>query len=175
MNKHYAKNQSASRYKYGAIPTTERHRHLGGLRHQFIKAEDDPNALVGRYRARWASPLDLYRDKQIIDRAQHQAGLRFGRSYHHAVSGEAACRERNRRIDSPTTPDMSDSLRQALDFVEQAHASLTSDTFNVVIDVCAYAKPAASPEALGTLRKGLGRLAQEWGMVAAETCHRRKG
>ena len=102
MNKHYAKNQSASRYKYGAIPTTERHRHLGGLRHQFIKAEDDPNALVGRYRARWASPLDLYRDKQIIDRTQHQAGLRFGRSYHHAVSGGAACRERSRRIDSPT-------------------------------------------------------------------------
>ena len=175
MNKHYAKNQRPSRYIIGAAPTPERHRHLGGFRRKFIKADDASGAVVQRYRARWASPLDLYRDKQIIDRGQFLAGLRFGRIYRYAVSSELACHERARRIDSPSTPDGSDSLQRALAYVEQAHAALTSDTMNVVIDVCAHAKPVSSPEALGKLRRGLGRLALEWGMAATDMCQHRKG
>lgn len=138
MNQHYTKNQRTRRYIIGATPTPERHRHLGGLRCEFIKAKYAPHALVSRYRARWASPLDLYRDKEIIDNDQHQAGLRFGRAYHRAMSGEAACRERSRRIDSHETPNMSDGLQRALDCVEQTYAALSSDTVGAMIDVCAY-------------------------------------
>jgi hypothetical protein len=174
MNKPYTKNRRASRYVTGATPTAERHRHQGGFHREFIKADGSSGKLVKRYRARWASPLDLYHDRQIIDRPQHQAGLRFGRAYHHVVSSEVACRERSRRIDNPETPDISDGLQLALKFVEQTYAALTSDTVNVMIDVCAYAKPAASPEALDKLRRGLGRLALEWGMAATEFCHRSK-
>ena len=175
MNKHYTKNQGTRRYIIGATPTPERHRHLGGLRCEFIKAKHTPNTLLSRYRARWASPLDLYRSKQIIDRNQHQAGLRFGRAYHHAVSSEPACHERSRRIDSSATSDITDGLQQALDYVEQAYAALSSDTVGVMIDVCAHERPVTTPEALGQLRKGLGRLALEWGMASTELCYYRKG
>lgn len=175
MNKHYDQNQKTSRYIFGAFPTPERYRKLGGFRREFIKPDDMSGAMVQRYRARWATPLDLYRDKQVIDRAQYLAGLQFGRSYHHAVSSEPACRERSRRIDSPETADMSDGLRQALAYVEQVYAAISSDTVNVMIDVCAYAQPATTPEALGKLRKGLGKLAYEWGMASTEMCRCRKG
>jgi len=174
MNKHKTRNRKTSRYITGATPTPERHRHQGGLRHQFIKARDVSGASVGRYRARWASPLDLYRDRQVINRAQHQAGLQFGRAYHHAVSSDPACRERSRRIDSPELSDISDGLQRALAYVEQAYAALLSDTIGVMIDVCAYERPATSPEALGKLRKGLECLTHEWGMTAAEMCQCRE-
>lgn len=175
MNKHYDQNQKTSRYIFGTPPTPERYRKLGGFRREFVKPDDTSGAMVQRYRARWATPLDLYRDKQVIDRGQYLAGLQFGRSYHHAVSSEPACRERSRRIDSPASSDLSENLQQALAYVEQAYGAISTDTVNIMIDVCAYAQPATTPEALGKLRKGLGRLAREWGMASSEMCRCRKG
>jgi len=174
MNKHYPKNHKPSEYRLGAFPTTERCRHMGGFRRTFIKADDASGAVVQRYRARWASPLDLYRDKQIINRAQFLAGLRFGRIYQYAVSSKTAYSDRASRIDSPSPRNTSDSLLRALAYVEQAHASLSSETMSVVIDVCAHARPVTTPEALNQLRKGLGCLAREWGIAVAETCQNRK-
>ncbi len=174
MNKHNTENHKQGKYRIGAVPTPERHRKMGGLRRGFVETDSASGIFVQRYRARWASPLDLYRDRKFIDRAQHVAGLRFGRAYHHAVSSEPACRERGSRIDSPETSDISDSLQQALEYVEQAHAALSSDTVHVVIDVCAYARPVTTPEALGKLNKGLRRLALEWGLASTELCSCRK-
>ena len=174
MNKHNTENHKHSKYGIGAVPTPERHRKMGGLRRGFVETDSASGIFVQRYRARWASPLDLYRDKKLINRAQHLAGLRFGRAYHHAVASEPACRERGSRIDSPETADASDCLTQALEYVEQAYAALSSDTVHVVIDVCAYARPVTNSEALGKLNKGLGRLALEWGLASTELCYRRK-
>ena len=178
MDKHTSKNQKVDKYVLGIAPTAERQRHQGGFRREYVKADGSAGIAVQRYRARWPAPLDLYLDMEIIDRDQHQAGLQFGRAYRQAVSNEAACHERARRIDSPpAASDMSDTpdgLQRALDYVEQAYAALSSDVFNTMTDVCAYERLVENPAAFNKLRKGLGRLALEWGMVAAELCHRRE-
>jgi len=162
------------RFVISELPTPERCRKMGGFRHQYVKVGNGRGMAILRCRARWASPLDLYRDRQVIDHAQYQAGLQFGRSYRYAIAGEAACHERSRRIDNPETSDMNEGLLRALACVEQAHAALSADTVNVVIDICAYAQPAENQRAMDKLRRGLGRLALEWGMVTTELCRRKQ-
>ena len=165
------RNQKTRPLVRGVMPTQERRSRLGGVQGEYIPHDRHTDVL--RYRARWASPLDMYREKQIIDPAQHQAGLRFGSAYQRAVSSAEAFFERSRRIDSPEAQAQSEAIQRALAYVEQAYEALSSDTVGVVIDVCAYQQPVSSPEAFGTLRKGLGRLAVTWHMAAAELCERR--
>ncbi len=165
-----ARNQKIRPLVRGTMPTQERRSRLGGIFGEYIPHDRHTDIL--RYRARWASPLDLYRDRQMIDPAQHQAGLRFGSAYQRAVSSAGACFERSRRIDSPTSETQSKALQRALAYVEQAYNTLSSDTVDIVIDVCAYEQPVSSPEALNKLSKGLGRLAVSWHLAAAELCER---
>ena len=172
MHTHKNKNPRTSRYKTAAAPTLERRGKMGGFRREYIKVN---GAVVKRYRARWATPLDLYHDQQLIDAVQHQAGVQFGQSYNLAVSSEPACLERSRRIDSPAMLNTSDDLQLALAYVEQAYDALTADTVGVVIDVCAYERPVEHAIALNSLRKGLGCLAQAWGMAATDICSGKKG
>ncbi|MCL2468905.1 MAG: hypothetical protein FWF24_01565 [Alphaproteobacteria bacterium] len=154
----------------GETPCPERFRHMGGLRCDLVKDLRRKKPATLRYRTRWASPLELYRDRQVINEAQYEAGLQFWQAYHHAVSGGAACCERASRIDSPTRLRIPDTAARALVYVKQAYAVLTSDMLDVLVDICAYGQPAASPQEFDLLRKGLGRLAQEWGFAASELC-----
>lgn len=167
MHNHKNKNPRTSRYKTAAAPTSERCRKMGGFRREAIKVN---GTIVKRYRARWATPLDLYHDQQLIDAVQHQAGVQFGQSYNLAVSSEPACLERRRRIDSPAALNASGDLQRALTYVEQAYDALTADTVGAVIDVCAYERPIENVAALDSLRRGLRRLAQAWGMAATDIC-----
>jgi hypothetical protein len=167
--------RTTNKVKTGQSPCPERFQHSGGLRRELISSNDKRKPSTLRYRARWSSPLDLYCDRKLIGYAQYEAGMRFWKSYHCAVSGGAACSARASRIDSPERLFLPDRLRRALTYVEQAYAVLTKDVLGVVIDVCAYKQPAASPQELDLLRKGLGRLAQEWGMAASELCQPKRG
>ena len=83
MHNHKNKNPRTSRYKTAAAPTLERRGKMGGFHREAIKVN---GAIVKRYRARWATPLDLYHDQQLIDPVQHQAGVQFGQSYNLVVS-----------------------------------------------------------------------------------------
>ena len=166
--------RTTNKVRTGQAPCPERFQHSGGLRRDLVKSNGKKKLDTLRYRARWSSPLDRYCEKKLIGYAQYEAGIRFWKAYHHAVSGGAACSARASRIDSPARLGLPDRLRRALACVEQAYAVLTADVLGVVIDVCAYDQPAASPQELGLLRKGLGRLAQEWGMAATELCQPRR-
>ncbi|MDD2324512.1 MAG: hypothetical protein PHW63_00655 [Alphaproteobacteria bacterium] len=167
--------RTTHKVRTGQAPCPERFQHGGGLRRDLIKSHDKRKPSTLRYRARWSSPLDRYCEMKLIGYAQYEAGIRFWKAYHRAVSGGAACSARASRIDSPARLCLPDRLRRAFACVEQAYAVLTADVLGVVIDVCAYDQPAASPQELDLLRKGLGRLAQEWGIAASELCHRKKG
>lgn len=172
MNK--TKKNASRRKPLGEKPSPQRFGHTGGLCRDVIKAKDQRGLATLRYRARWPSPLDLYRDKRIIDHNQYHAGVRFLQSYHRAVSGGAACHERIRQVHSSSTPNVPERIQRALDYVKQAYSALSSDEVSVVIDVCAYSQLAASPEELSLLCKGLESLATEWDMATNEVCRYRK-
>jgi hypothetical protein len=167
--------RTSHKVSMGQAPCPERFQHSGGLRRDLVKSNGKKKLDTLRYRARWSSPLDLYCEKKLIGYAQYEAGMRFWKAYHCSVSGGAACHERARRIDGSALPEAPTGLRRALASIEQAYAVLTADVLGVVIDVCAYEQPPASPQELDLLRKGLGRLAQEWGMAASELCHPKRG
>ena len=147
----------------GMAPTKERHQQRGGVIAETITIACRRPVQVCRYRAVWDCPLDAYRNMQEITPQEYQAGLQFRQAYQHAVFSRNAEYERLNRytdLNTEATPNerlLNDGLR-----------ALPPYNAGTVIDICGHDRFAKSQLEIKTLRAGLGRLAECWGMAASE-------
>jgi hypothetical protein len=153
-----------SAIKIGIAPTQERYNRNGGLRMEIMDRDARGKVLMRRYRAVWECPLDAYLDHRVITEPEHRAGTRFRHAYHRAVLSRRAIAERLNRY--PTTEGL--TMNEKL--IKDAYDTISPHNMGTVIDVCGHDRVIWGPQALESLRKGLGHLALKWHMTAIEVC-----
>lgn len=149
-------------------PTQERRIHNGGVVSEPVTWDKDGKSVVNRYRAVWETPLDAYKDSDLITDPQHKAGLRYREAYHKAVLSRPPIYKG--LVPTPANTELTKSEK----LIKDAHRIISPDNKEVVVNVCGHGQMIYSERALDKLRKGLGELAISWHMAAIETCDHKK-
>ncbi len=149
-----------------ATPTKERRQQNGGLIREDIRSGNGQT--VRRYRARWESPIDVYRGHGVITRRAYQAALRFHRIYY----GVVLLRRRSSRPISEEHASWKKTRVEKL--LELAREIIEPADMNAVIEICGHGLQARNIGALTCLKRGLGDLASQWSIAAREVCAARR-
>lgn len=143
-------------------PTNERHLQNGGLIKEVIPGSGRLGHFIKRYRAVWECPLDAYRDNGVINREEYRAGRRFHRAYY----GVVLLRRRDCRPISAEHATWKETAVEKL--LKLSRQIVAPEDLNAVIEICGHSQPARNSRALVCLKRGLGDLASQWHLAAAE-------
>ncbi len=143
-------------------PTPERHNHNGGVISEAIAWDRYGEPMLKRYRAVWECPLDIYKSLNFISKAEHAAGIRFRRTYYHAILCRGTGYGHGNTHAELTKPTPSERL------LSEAYEAIPAQARETVIGICGHNRLAYDQRSIGLLRDGLGHLALRWQSAAFE-------
>jgi len=137
-------------------------RQLGGTLEEVIDRDVRGKALSLRHRLRVECILDAYLLRELIEKEEHRAGMRYRLAWQRARDG---LKVRDRFSSGKAQLNYTDSMRvieESERILKEADEVLSSAQKALVLRVCCENARAQGSYNLETLRVGLSRMAVKW-------------